>query len=425
MSATVKNNTVKPLNIWIFNNYNMLPEHGPLTRSYELGKALKQLGHNPVVFVGSHPHNTNKQLIEGKEKYTIYQDEPFPWVLVKTCNYGNDKKKRVISMFEYYRNSLKAVEKFIKPDVIIGSSAHPLAALLAIRLGKKYHCKKIVEIRDLWPESIVEYGILDKNNPVIKGLYRFEKNLYCSADAVIFTGGGLCDYIHEKGWENDIPNSKIFSLNNGIDLDEFVFNRENYQIVDNDLSDSSIFKVVYTGSIKRVNNLGLLLDAAKKISNNRIRILIWGEGDEREKLEKRLETEKIANVIFKGRVEKKYIPYIVSNADLNIAHNNPSSLFRFGISFNKMFEYLAAGKPVLSDFPSKYNPAVDFKAGTDVLTPNAENVAKAIEEYVYMPQDVYQMYCNNALKAANEYTFDNLANKLINIIESIDKGGKE
>lgn len=421
MKEADKNNPEKSLKIWIFNNYNMLPEHGPLTRSYELGKALKQLGHNPVVFVGSHPHNTNKQLIEGKEKYTIYQDKPFPWVLVKTCNYGNNKKKRVISMFEYYKNSLEAAKHFEKPDVIIGSSAHPLAALLAIKLGRKYHCKKIVEIRDLWPESIVEYGILGENNPIIQGLYRFEKNLYCSADAVIFTCGGLYDYIQEKGWEKDIPRSKVFSLSNGIDLDEFAFNRDNYQIADNDLCDSSIFKVVYTGSIKRVNNLGLLLDAAKKISNDRVRILIWGDGDERDKLEKRLVDEKITNVIFKGRVEKKYIPYIVSHADLNIAHNNPSSLFRFGISFNKMFEYLAAGKPVLSDFPSKYNPAVDFKAGTDVFSPNAENVAKAIEEYVYMPQDIYQMYCNNAIKAANEYTFINLANKLINIIESIDR----
>lgn len=416
-----KNNSGEPLKIWIFNNYNMLPEHGPLTRSYELGKALEQLGHKPVVFVGSHPHNTNLQLIRGKAKFKTYQNKPFPWILVKTCNYGNSKKRRILSMFEYYINSIEAAKHFEKPDVIIGSSAHPLAALLAIRLGRKYQCKKIVEIRDLWPESIVEYGILGKDNPLIKALYKFEKYLYCSADAVVFTCSGLYDYIQEKGWEKDIPRSKVYSLSNGIDLDEFAFNRDNYQIVDADLCNSAIFKVVYTGSIKRVNNLGLLLDAAKKISNNRVRILIWGDGDEREILEKRLMDEEITNVVFKGRVEKKYIPYIVSQADLNIAHNTPSSLFRFGISFNKMFEYLAAGKPVLSDFPSNYNPAVDFKAGTDVFNPDAENVAKAIEEYVDMPQDIYQVYCNNAIKAANEYTFINLANKLTNIIESIDR----
>ena len=79
--------------------------------------------------------------------------------------------------------------------------------------------------------------------------------------------------------------------------------------------------------------------------------LIWGDGDEREVLEQRVVDEHINNVVFKGRVEKKYIPYITSQADLNIAHNTPTELFRFGISFNKIFDYMAAGKPTLSTFP--------------------------------------------------------------------------
>ena len=92
------------------------------------------------------------------------------------------------------------------------------------------------------------------------------------------------------------------------------------------------------------DNVGVLLDAAKKISNLRVKFLIWGAGDELEALQKRVADEHIENVVFKGRVEKKYVPYIVSRADVNIAHNTASPLFRFGISFNKLFEYLAAGK---------------------------------------------------------------------------------
>ena len=75
----------------------------------------------------------------------------------------------------------------------------------------------------------------------------------------------------------------------------------------------------------------------------------YGDGDEREALQQRVAEENISNVVFKGRVEKKYVRYITSCADLNIAHNTPSSLFRFGISFNKLFDYLAAGNaaPIL------------------------------------------------------------------------------
>lgn len=114
------------------------------------------------------------------------------------------------------------------------------------------------------------------------------------------------------------------------------------------------------------------------------RFLIWGDGDERPALEQRVKDENIGNVVFKGRVEKKLVPSIVSRADVNLTHNTPSPLFRFGISFNKLFDYLAAGKPVLSDFPCPYNPAVTYGAGLDVQHPDAASVAHRVEEMAAM-----------------------------------------
>ena len=72
---------------------------------------------------------------------------------------------------------------------------------------------------------------------------------------------------------------------------------------------------------------------------------------------------------FKGRVEKKYVPSIVSRADLNFAHNSFTYLFNYGISFNKLFDYFAAGQPILCDFPCRYNPVVTYGAGTEVRDP--------------------------------------------------------
>lgn len=403
------------MKIWIFNNYNMLPEYGHLNRAYYFGKYLAKEGHEPVVFVGSHPHNTKLQLIEGKEKFKVYQEKLFPWVLIKTCNYEGSRLKRVFSMFQYYFNAKKAVRHFDKPDVIIGSSAHPLAALLAIKLGKKYNCKAIVEVRDLWPESIVAYGIMNKNNPIIKILYIFEKYLYTKSDAVIFTMEGAYDYIIERGWDNDIPRSKVYYVNNGIDLEAFEYNKQHYQIEDEDLENHDNFKVVYVGSIRRVNNLGLLLDAAKYINDTKVRLLIWGDGDELPMLKKRVETENISNIIFKGRADKKVVPYITSKSDLNIAHNDSSALFRFGISFNKLFDYMAAGKPILCDFPCKYNPAVQVNAGIEIQEPSAINIANAIEKFSKMNVEKYKELCTNARKAAETYDYANLAKQLIEI----------
>lgn len=407
------------MKIWLINNYNMLPEHGQLTRNYSFGVQLKKLEYEPVVFVGSHPHNTKLQLINSTDKYQIYQEKPFPWVLIKTRNYEGSKISRVLSMFEFYRNMKIAAKHFKKPDAIIGSSAHPLAALLAIQLGKKFGCNKIIEIRDLWPESIVAYGILARNNPIVLAMRRFEKWLYVHADAIIFTFEGGYDYIKEQGWQNDIPRFKVHYINNGIDLAQFDYNKEHFVVKDDDLENKDLFKVIYTGSIRRVNNLGKLLDVAKLVKNPNIKFLIWGDGDALPKLKERIKNENIKNVVFKGRVEKKYIPFITSKASLNFAHNNNSPLFRFGISFNKIFDYLASGKPILCDFYAKYNPVLSFGAGVSVDSGDVKDIANMVDEIANTSEKKLAVYGQNARNGAQEYDFNNLTKELISVIKHV------
>lgn len=411
------------MKFWIFNNYNTLPEHGQFTRSFYFGKNLRAMGHEPVVFAGSHPHNSDVQLIEGPERFRVFQEEPFPWVLIKTAKYGKSRKKRVLAMFQFYRNGKKAAkwaaEQYGKPDAILGSSAHPLAALLAVRLGKKYHCRSIVEIRDLWPESIVAYGIAEPHNPAVIALRHLEKWLYTHAYAVVFTMEGAYNYIKERGWEKDVPRSKVYYINNGVDLESFRYDREHFQIDDPDLKNPDIVKVVYVGSIRRVNNLGLLLDAAKKVDNPRVKFLIWGGGDELPALKRRLEDEHIENVVFKGYVEKTYVPYIVSQADINLIHSGEAGapLMRFGISPNKMFDCFAAEKFTLMDLPAKYNPLVTWEAG--IVVNNAGKILEGIQRLLTLSEEEQTALRENARRAAEEYDYKNLTRKLLEVIGEV------
>lgn len=406
------------MKIWLLNNYNMLPSHGHLNRNYYLGKYLKRQGHEPIAFVGSHPHNSDMQLIKGAKKYFVFQEEPFPWVLIKTRNYEGSKFKRVISMFEFYFNMKSASNHFEIPDVIIGSSAHPLAALLAIRLGNKYGCKKIVEIRDFWPQSIVDFGVAKKSNPIIKILYKFEKYLYLHADKIILTMENGYQYFIDKGLSKVIPEEKVFYLNNGVDVEEYKNNVKTYVFEDEELQNVNLFNVVYAGSIRKANNLGLILDVAKIVKNRNIRFLIWGDGDERETLKKRCVAEKIDNVIFKGRVEKKYIPYITSKANLNIMHLPPSPVLKYGLSANKLFDYAAAGRPIFTDFECGMNPAIVYGAGINAGSSDSVEIAKKIDDFSFMDKVTYKQFCDNALRLASNYSFENLARKLIEIINS-------
>ena len=411
------------MNIWILNNYNMLPEQGGLVRHYNFAKCLAEKRHHVSVFVGSHPHNTDLQMIQVRSAWKIGQKTPFRWVYVRTLNYAGSRLKQILSMFQFYRNGKKAALAFFnqgeRPDIILGSSAHPLAAVLAIRLAKRFRCKSIAEVRDLWPESIVAYGIAGPHNPAVLALRRLEKWIYKKADALVFTMEGAYDYIVEQGWDKDIPRSKVHYINNGVDLEQFDYNTEHFHVDDPDLDDPNTFKVVYTGSIRKVNNLGLLLDAAKCVNDPRVKFLIWGDGDEREALERRVRDEGLTNVVFKGRVEKKYIPSIVSRANLNFAHNSFTYLFNYGISFNKLFDYFAAGQPILCDFPCRYNPVIIYGAGMEVRDTRPQEIAAVIGQLAELPAEQRRLMGANARRAAEDYDFKRLTDKLMAVIESI------
>lgn len=412
------------MRVWIFNNYNTLPEHGQFTRSFNFGKNLKELGHEPVVFAGSHPHNSDTQLIEGPEKFRVFQEEPFPWVLVKTAKYGKNRKKQILTMFQFYRNGKKAAkwaaERYGKPDAILGSSAHPLAALLAVRLGRKFHCKSIVEIRDLWPESIIVEGVAKSYNPAVLLLRQLEHWLYKNADDIVFTMENAYDYIVERHWEKDVPLSKVHYINNGVDLKSFDYNKEHYVLDDADLSDPNTFKVIYTGSLRVANGPRLMIDCAEKmLAYPQIRFLIYGSCENIEELRQTCKARGITNCVFKGAVQKKYIPYILSHSDLNLL-NYPlyaMALYKYGSSQNKLFDYLASGKPILSNVSMKNDIITKYNCGCAEPLETSDAYAAAILYMYQLPKDAYEQMGMRGRQAAQDYDFSSLTQRLIEVIE--------
>ncbi len=405
------------MNVWLINHYAVPPKYYPLARQTNFAKHLMAMGHEVTIFAASTVHNSDKNLITDRSRFREETVDGVHYVYIKCVDYQNNGLKRIYNMCEFAWKLPGVCKKFPKPDAIVATSMPPMSCAAGVKLARKYKCKGVAEIADLWPESIVAYGIAGPKNPAVVLLRILEKWIYKKADAVVFTMENAYQYIKEQGWEKQIPESKVFYVNNGIELSLFRYNRDNFTLEDSDLDNKDIFKVVYTGSIRQVNNLGLLLDVAKKIKDPKVRFLIWGDGDELPDLEKRVADEKIDNVVFKGRVGKEFVPGIVSRADLNIAHNTPSPIFRYGISFNKLFDYLAAGKPVLSDFPCGHNPAVIGKAGIEVTEPTAENIADAVMAFANMDAEQYRLYSENALATSEQYSFEALTKKLISIIE--------
>ena len=411
--------------IWIINHYATTEYRWKSGRPYSFSKYLKKYGYKVVVFCASTLHSNGEQFIElGNNEYkTVVADSGVPFVFIKTCSYKGNGRKRVLNILNFYKRVKKVSKQyekeFGKPDLIIGSSAHILNCVAAIKIARKFRCKTITEVRDLWPESFVAYGLLKSSSPITRVLRLIEKWCYIKSNHIIFTMENAYLYIQEQNWDKKIPYSKIDYINNGVDLDTFIYNKTHYRISDEDLENKNIFKVIYTGSIRKVNNIGLLLDAAKLINEPNIKILIFGFGNEVEKLKKRIENEKINNVVIKDGVEKEYIPFITSNADLNIMHNIDTKIMKYGLSLNKMFDYAAAERPILTDFGRHSNPLLKYNGAISTKDNSKESIAEGILHLYNLSEEKRIEICNGAKKCAVDYDYKCLTKKLMAVVNRL------
>lgn len=404
------------MRIWIIDHYSVPVRYYPLARNTNFAKHFMKNGHEVIIFAASTVHNSSVNLMEDASKYKEIVDDGVKYVLVNCHQYSGNGIRRILNMYEFAAKLGAVCDKYPKPDAIISTSMTLQACKKGIQLGKKYGCKCIAQVTDLWPETLVAYGKATKKHPLVIHFRKIEKWIYRNADKIVFSMEGAYDYIIEQGWEKDIPQSKVFYINNGVNLSEFHYNQQHYTINDEDLLNKDLFKAIYTGSIRAVNNVGLLVDAAKHISDPNLVILVWGDGDQREDLVRRCAQEKVTNIKFKGKVEKKYIPFITSNADINLAHSSSTELFRFGMSLNKMFDYAAAGKPILVDFKGNYNPVIENGAGLETDDQSATSIAKELWRFAEMDKTEYKRYCDNAQKMARQYDINSLANKFLSIL---------
>lgn len=410
------------MNVWIVNHYAIPPSMGGLVRHYYFSKYLQKKGHNIKIFTSGIIHNTNINLVKGKELFKESYQDGIEYTFVKSRAYHGNGIDRIINMIDFPFKMWKTLKIFFKqnrPDVIYASSPDLFVAFFALLFGKRYKLPVVLEVRDLWPESIVHYNGMKKSNPIIWTLYQLERWMYKEADKLIFTFEGGKKYIIDKKWDKKISLDKIEYVNNGVDLAEFAINKDKYKVSDAILENASLFKVVYVGSIRLVNHLSDLVEAAKVIREwgyDNIVFLIYVDGTEKEMLEEKCKQENL-RMFFRGRVEKKYVPYILSKSDLNIVNVKNSGLVKYGCSWNKLFEYAASEKPVLSNLPTSYDLICNYHFGESKMFNTAEEYASAIIQFSKLSTSEYEEYCNNAKAVGTYFDYTILTNEIERILE--------
>lgn len=401
--------------VWIINHYALTPAQGGLCRHYYFAKELQKRGWNVRIFTSSAIHNTDINMIsEGESFFKDVDYEGVHYTYLKSGSYHGNGIGRIRNMlgFAFHIKKIWKAYKHEKPDVIYTSSPDLFTAWKAETLAKKHGLTCVAEVRDLWPLSIVEYKNISPKNPAIIALYRMEKRIYKRADALIFTMPGGAEYIRDKKWTKSVDVNKIFNVNNGIDVALQEEQRQKYFYEDADLCDKSKFKVVYAGSVREVNDVGKLVDCAKQLQNTDIRFIVFGDGTQKAMLEKRVADEHINNVVFKGRVDKKYIPSICEQADVNVINVRQTGVSKYGVSWNKLFDYMNAGKPILSTVKVNFDLIEKYRCGIACDKQDTDTIVSALLKLHSLPQNEYAAMCERAKAAAKDFDYSVLTDKM-------------
>lgn len=396
------------MNIWILNHHALTPQMSGGTRHYDFAKELISRGHNVVIVSSSFHYSKYSELKEyGIAEYILEDVEGINWVWLKTPPYRGNGVARVKNMLSYTYKAISILPNLNlpKPDIIIGSSVHLFAVYAAYRLSLAYKVPFVMEVRDLWPQTLIDMGI-SKWHPFIIVLGFLERFLYKKANKIISNLPYAYKYISAYA-----PKDKFEWISNGVDL-------SNHTYIKPKMINS--FIVSYTGALGVANNLSILIEAANILKNEpNISFRIIGDGVEKNRLKDLVNSKNLTNVFIEEPVSKDQIPNILASSDILYFNLTDSPVFKYGISSNKLFDYMAAGRIVIFSSNAINNPIKEANGGFTIKPNNPLLLADTIREIVAMEYEKrIEMGARNRDYCEKNYSIPLLVDKLENILNT-------
>lgn len=370
--------TVK--NVWLLNHYANEPGKAGGTRHYGLARRLSESGWAMQIFASSVRHSTGQQRLASNEPFRREVVDGVQFVWLRCPPYAGSGRARIANMLAYSIRTLdpRVHAELPRPDAIIGSSVHPLAGLAGAALATRFRVPFLFEIRDLWPLTLIARGQLEEHGLTARTMRALEGILFRRATHVI----SLLPHAHEYVAEMGVDPDKVVWVPNGIDLADFPEETRT--------RDDGMFELLYLGSHTKSYDLDVLLHAMahfqERCGPDRVRLRLVGDGPLKPELKKLANDLDLANVVFDAPVPKREIPSVCANADAFVVLvSDLPELYRYGLSFNKIFDYLAGARPTIIAISTGNNPIEDAHAGFTVPANDPRALAATLERVVGMP----------------------------------------
>ena len=396
------------MKIWIINHYAAPATRAACTRHAVLSKHLLAQGHEVTVFASNGDHTGGRRLtgveIPVGQSHLDEVVGGVHWRYVRTTPYRN-AMQRFFNMRSFRRNLCRNVGDLSRPDIIIGSCVHPYAVDAANRLAQRYNVPFVYEIRDIWPESLVDVGALSKWHPVYWELRRVELRAFRNAAGVIVLFPGMDAYLRQHG----IGEERTCFVPNGVD-------GECAPAIP--LRDNGKFTLTYYGAHGPVNGLKTMIDAAAHLNRSPgatdIRLRFIGDGVEKPMLQRRAEEQDLTNVEFFDPVRKHELPrFVEDSAAFVYCQSRMPVIEKYGFSPNKLSEYMLYNRPLVFSCKSYNNPVEDAQAGISVEPEDPQALADAILRLrALSAQERSTMGCNARRYALEHHDLGKLSCRL-------------
>lgn len=358
------------MNIVVVNLAIASPKYGPTYRTHYLAENWAQHGHK-VTVVGTSFSHLLKNEVPVCGSYLETDENGVRYFILKTLRYSGSGGRRLLNLLYGIIGLWRHQKRIVghrRPDIIISSSVYQIDNYWALHVARKYGAKFIRETRDLWPMTLTELGGKSRNNPFVRWVQCAEDLGYRRAHLVSTTLAESFEYMSTRGLSRNrwvwlpqcpapersdsvcptLPVSHLTALKSARARGDLI--------------------VAFTGSFVPSSDFDTLIEAAVGLRSERVAIFLVGQGPLERCLRARVDHLRLSNVYILPAIPKELVRPLLSLCDVGVQIFKDLPIYRYGVSPNKVFEYMSAGLPVILAVSTNLNPVSASTCGF-VVTP--------------------------------------------------------
>jgi glycosyltransferase involved in cell wall biosynthesis len=410
------------MHVLYFSHYFYPEGNAPAARVYEMCRRWVRQGHQVTVITCA-PNVPTGVVYDGyrnrwRQRETVQGIETVRVWTYLAANKGT--LRRIANYLSYMLMAIVAGLRVRRPDVVIATSPQFFCGWAGVWVSRLRRLPLIVEIRDIWPESIVSVGAMNKST-VTRLLERWERSMYRAARRIVTVGDGYRRQLEARG----VDPARIDVIPNGVDRTLF----------DRAIDGGGIraeyglegdFVCAYVGTIGMGSGLDVVLRAGallRDAGRGDVKFLLVGDGAVREDLERRARGENLSNVIFTGRLDKARIPAVLAATDACLVHLRRQELFR-SVLPSKIFEASAMARPIVLGVEGFAADLVgEAGAGICIEPENERQLVEAVERLAADPEGARELGEQGFERIATRYDYDELAQRYLGVVRRTAEDG--